>query len=258
MEFNIDDVRTCFAAGHVQDDEIMDDGTTKAAATAAAERRKLILNDLENQIMVIRHGGVGDDRHISSDDNNNNNSKSVVLLKMGRTSSATNPEAYVLCQFYFAERAFACMEALSKGRQEELQVVFDFRSYSSANSPPKALVRHAVTLLQQHYPERLKRLHILDPPFWMRALYGLLSVFLSAKTKEKIVLAASSSLPSVEDKVEPGTNGNGCLGPDNEQDRAATMANHKRTLPIDLQHFLYNTPFHAVHVEPGDQATPRD
>lgn len=233
-EFNMDDVRTCFAACHARQEV---DGTDEAS-----ERRKLILSDLENQAMIIRHrGGDVDD----GDDD-----PSVVLLKMGRTSSATNPDAYTLCQFYFAERAFACNEALSKGRREELRVVFDFGSYSSAHSPPKSLVRHTVTLLQQHYPERLKRLHILDPPFWMRALYGLLSVFLSAKTKEKIVLASSSSFASSEDKVEEDTNGDGCLRHENEQDRAATVSNHGLRSPIDLQHFLFDTPFHSAYMEP--------
>jgi CRAL/TRIO domain len=220
-EFNMDDVRTSFAACHRAPHPT-------GGTDAAEERRKLILTDLESQLMVIRH--VGDDDDDDDDQASNNNEKSVVLLKMGRTSAFTDPDAYTLCQFYFAERAFACAEALSKGRHEELMVVFDFGSYSSAHSPPKSLVRHTVTLLQQHYPERLKRLHILDPPFWMRALYGLVSVFLSATTKEKIVLAGTG---------------------DSEQDSAVTMASrHRLASPIDLQHFLYSTPFHSVYAEP--------
>jgi hypothetical protein len=88
------------------------------------------------------------------------------------------------------ERAIATSEFLSKGGEEKIVVVLDFATFYSSLAPPLASLKALASILQNCYSERLKRLIILDPPFWMRTMYGLLKPFLDPVTKAKFVVAS--------------------------------------------------------------------
>lgn len=113
----------------------------------------------------------------------------AVVVKMDRVSPETNPEAYSLTQLYIAERAIACTEFLSKGKEDKVVAVMDYANYSSSNAPPLMTMKDAVTRLQTNYPERLKTAIITEPPFWMRGIYNLLYPLMSQDTYEKVQMA---------------------------------------------------------------------
>ena len=95
-------------------------------------------------------------------------------------------DEYVASQLYIAERASACAEFVSQGRQEQMVAVFDFSSYKSNDSPPLQWQISAMQKVQHLYPERLHKLIVVEPPFWMRTLYHALRSFLPRETQEKI------------------------------------------------------------------------
>lgn len=115
----------------------------------------------------------------------------AIVYRMHRTSVDCPQEPYLLAQMYVAERAIAMTELASKGRNEKLMVVMDSKHYDSTHSPTTATIRYASTLMQAHYPERLKKLVIMSPPIWLRLLFIVLSPFLAKKTKEKICMACT-------------------------------------------------------------------
>lgn len=112
----------------------------------------------------------------------------AVAIKMPRTSSETNEEAFITAQLYIAERAIAATEILSEGIEEKVVAVFEFGDYSSSNAPPFRVMRAMAQILQRNYPERLSHLCILDPPFFMRTVYTLIHPFLRPDTKEKVIM----------------------------------------------------------------------
>jgi hypothetical protein len=61
-----------------------------------------------------------------------------------------------------------------------------------------------VKLLQSCYPERLGVLMVIDPPFWMRAVFNLVWPFLSTSTREKIKMSSEDlhDLLGGDDKFE--------------------------------------------------------
>lgn len=113
----------------------------------------------------------------------------AVAIKMGRQSPETNHEAFVTAQLYVAERAIACSEFLSRGKQEKVLAVMDFGNYSSSNAPPLLTMKESMSLMQSNYPERLKTAVITEPAFWMKGLYNLLYPLMSTDTREKIQMA---------------------------------------------------------------------
>ena len=144
-------------------------------AKVAEQYRLYVKEDLGKQLMVVR----GMDRE-----------SRAIVLKFPRQSSETTEEAFVTAQLYITERAIAATEALSEGREEKVLAIADFRSYSRSNAPPWSALSTVVHLLQPNYPERLNHLIILDASFFMRALFNLIHPFLSAATKEKLVVIA--------------------------------------------------------------------
>ena len=113
----------------------------------------------------------------------------AVAIKMGRQSPETNHKAFLTAQLYVAERAIACSEFLSRGKQEKVLAVMDFENYSSSNAPPMLTLKESLTLFQSNYPERLKTAIITEPAFWMKGLYNLLYPLMSMDTREKIQMA---------------------------------------------------------------------
>jgi hypothetical protein len=110
----------------------------------------------------------------------------AIIHRSARTRSETDKQGFALAMIYVAERAFACTEALSKGREEKIVAVLDYSDYVSAFAPSMEITKHAIMLLQKNYPERAKKIVILDPPFWMRSLFTIISYFLASETREKV------------------------------------------------------------------------
>ena len=121
----------------------------------------------------------------------------AILHRSYRTSVESEQESYVLAMIYMAERAFACSEALTKGREEKIMCVFDYSGYSSSMTPALETTKTSILLLQRNYPERAKKIVVLDPPFWMRGLYSIISLFLAEVTREKVGFCCSSLLESL-------------------------------------------------------------
>lgn len=53
-------------------------------------------------------------------------------------------------------------------------------------------------LMQDYYPERLYKIYILHTDWLFKMMYNIISVFLSKKTKEKVLLNKLRSIYSQE------------------------------------------------------------
>ena len=114
-------------------------------------------------------------------------------MRLDRTDPDTDIEAYMIAQLYIAERGCAATEFFTQGKQEALVAISDYANYNSANAPPFLSLRESMSKLQRIYPERLKRMIISDPPFWMRMLFNMLSPFLAEKTTDKILMISGKN-----------------------------------------------------------------
>jgi hypothetical protein len=161
----------------------------------------------------------------------------AIFFKGCRTESKTNEKAYTLAQIYLAERTIASTELLSKGKEEKFVLVFDFGAYDSAHSPPFSALKSTVTLVQLLYPDRLKKLYILDPPFWMRSVYAMLKIFIAADTREKVNLVSGNEQKErlLSEYIDP------------QQAMPLMLSDGQLTSEIDIDHFLNRVPFHLLY-----------
>jgi hypothetical protein len=213
-DHNLERLRTCFSNNNIE---------TKNDDVAAGDGRLRLqlAGDLEKQHVVMR----GQDRQ-----------SRAILIKFARTMEGTTQDAYLGTQLYIAERALAVGEFTSRGQQEQIVAVFDMSKQQSKHSPPMSWQLSAVLRLQQLYPERLGKLIVLDPPFFMRGLFHGIKPFLSATTKNKIQLVSSQEKEKrIQELVE--------------KDHAIPLLlpEGKLTALFDLEHYLNDTPFYSPY-----------
>lgn len=161
----------------------------------------------------------------------------AILFKGCRTESKNNEKAYTLAQIYLAERTIAATELLSKGKEEKLVLVFDFQAYDSAHSPPFGVLRDTVKLVQLLYPDRVKHIFILHPPFWMRGVYTMVYPFIATETREKVNLVTSNEQKEklLSEYIDP------------QQAMPLMLSDGQLTSEIDIDHFLNRVPFHLLY-----------
>eukprot|EP00540_Astrosyne_radiata_P021175 CAMPEP_0116828324 /NCGR_PEP_ID=MMETSP0418-20121206/3595_1 /TAXON_ID=1158023 /ORGANISM="Astrosyne radiata, Strain 13vi08-1A" /LENGTH=327 /DNA_ID=CAMNT_0004457205 /DNA_START=158 /DNA_END=1141 /DNA_ORIENTATION=- len=200
-------------------------------AKLAAHYRQLIESDLPKQFIVIR--GKDKEDH-------------PIVLVSTRSTPDTDDEAYVMTRLHAVERVVAVAETVSRGKLEKVVTVLDFGDYKSGHSPPYNAIKQVVVLLQRKYPERLKRLIILDPPLWMRGLFFVIRPFLDPDTREKVFLVRG-----LDKKIEMFS---GMI--DKEQATSTLLPDGELTAPVDIQRYMHSVPFHCLYDDDGSQSQP--
>jgi len=85
---------------------------------------------------------------------------------------------------YNLERAVACTTRTSG--YEKINLMIDFEGYRLRDAPPLSTTKHTLNILQNHYPERMYKAYICNPPMAFRAFWMMLQPFLDPITREKI------------------------------------------------------------------------
>lgn len=211
-ERRIDLVRSCFMSNIEYDSE--DD------QKLAEQIRAMIDEDIKKQICVVR----GHDKE-----------NLAILTIFARTVKGDNEDAFLYLILYAMERATAITEFLSMGINEKLMVVLDFGSFKASLAPPGT--KGVALVLQHNYPERLRRLVILDPPLWMRTLYGIISPFLDPVTKKKFQVCSGERQKRkvMAEFVEP------------EQAMPFMIAGGNLVGDVKVDHFTQQVPFHLLY-----------
>lgn len=94
---------------------------------------------------------------------------------------------------YSMERAIACMDARGEGNTK-ISLVIEFGGLTSAHMPPMKTSKETLSILQNHYPERLKCAYTLRAPFIFHAFFRMISPFIDPVTKKKICMIKNSEV----------------------------------------------------------------
>lgn len=112
------------------------------------------------------------------------NGRAVVYFKPGKENmeSGLNNLKHMV---YHLERAAAC--TARKSDLSKMVMILDFDEYRLSKSPPLSISKMTVSILQNHYPERLHKFYICNPPFIFRSFWNIISPFVDPVTKNKVV-----------------------------------------------------------------------
>jgi hypothetical protein len=92
---------------------------------------------------------------------------------------------------YTMERAVACAE---KRGTERMSLIIDYDGFSLMNAPPMKTSRETLTILQDHYPERLFRAYCIRPPYVFYGFYKVITPFIDPVTKNKICMLTNADM----------------------------------------------------------------
>jgi len=164
-ERKIDMLRMCFDA------ELQKHVSSKEDKKFVESAERLIEEEMGRQTMVVR----GKDK-----------SDRAVVYRNARGSKDINEQGYYTATLYVADRAFACSEISTKGKEDQIVTVLDYINYESDKVPPLAFVRSSTKVLQRLFPERAKYVFVLDPPMWLQLAYTFVSPFMSKRIRDQV------------------------------------------------------------------------
>jgi hypothetical protein len=116
-------------------------------------------------------------------------------------------DAQIKHLIYNMEKAVACMKERKTdddsaiAHDGKLVLVIDYNGYSLSNSPPMKTSREVLSILQDHYPERLFRAYCIRPPYIFYAFYSIISPFIDSVTKDKIRMLTNSDMNADTNKL---------------------------------------------------------
>lgn len=102
-----------------------------------------------------------------------------------RLENSTDHDGNLKHLVYNIERAVACMNTL-KTDDEKLSLLIDCKGYSLINAPPLKTCIAAMSIVQDHYPERLYRAYIMNAPWIFNVFFQAVSPFIQPLTKSKV------------------------------------------------------------------------
>lgn len=160
--------------------------------------------------------------------------RAVLYLTPGRENSRCEIDN-MRHLVYHLERAIACTRRKS-GRQK-VCIVIGYQGFKIENAPPLSVVRHTLQILQGHYPERMFRAYICDPPLVFRMFWNLIKHFIDPATLDKIAFCT-------------GKEGKALLERDFDTNTTEKQAGGKKPLrKFCSREFLFDTPHHCTFDE---------
>ena len=217
LEFGVEDIKRCFeyvAAGG--------DGTSTKSRSSEEEEEHARMRDLATAIAFENETGKvycrGYDRM----------GRAILYLTPGKENS--NHELNNMRHLvYQLERAIECTR--SKSGRSKVCIVIGYQGFRLSNAPPLSTVRHTLNILQNHYPERMHRAYICDPPLVFRTFWGVIRRLVDATTLDKIAFCA-------------GNDGMALLERDFDVSTTEVQAGGSGKLRhFDSSEYLYDTPF---------------
>jgi len=88
------------------------------------------------------------------------------------------------------EKAVACSNKNGHGK---ICLVIDYEGFSITKTPSMSASKNTLTILQQHFCERMYRVYICNPPFVFRSFYAMIKPFVDPVTKQKICWAVGKN-----------------------------------------------------------------
>ena len=81
------------------------------------------------------------------------------------------------------EKAVACS---NKNGYSKICLVIDYEGFAISKTPSLSASKNTLTILQQHFCERMYKVYICNPPFVFRSFYAMIKPFVDPVTKQKV------------------------------------------------------------------------
>jgi CRAL/TRIO domain len=202
-------------------------GDDPGDVTGAADRRERRKARIHHEMTAVQSFVTrGHDRDLRS-----------VIFASPR-NAAGDDDAFIDAVLFTIERAVACTEFQSMGRQDKMVAVMDCQG---STSPTLKACKAAVNILQQHYPGRLKNLIIMNLPYVLMGIYKLIKPFMDPRTAAKFVLVKGAKQTETEMAKLI----------DASQAMPIMIPTGQLRSEVDVETYLYLRPFFCLYDDDG-------
>ena len=104
--------------------------------------------------------------------------------------------------YFFTFYVDAVCRMAEQAGQETFFAISDLEGFSMANFSLQQ-IKIAISILQNHYPERLGMIFVINAPFVFTAAWRLIQPLLDERTRNKIEILGSDYLNVVSDHIDP-------------------------------------------------------
>jgi hypothetical protein len=160
-----------------------------------------------------------------------------------KSDNGSEEDAFVDSILYTIERAVACSEFVSVGRQDQIVCVVNTKGGSC---PSFKTLQAAIGVMQRFYPARLKHCFVLHAPYLVTALFKMLKPFMDPITASKFVFPSGAKASH----NKGGGNDPSLVSEliDESQAMPVLMPGRGRLTPdVSVDRFLYDVPFHELY-----------
>jgi hypothetical protein len=147
-----------------------------------------------------------------------------------------NTEWTIKQHVYTLERAIAC----SKSHDQTVNAIVNFNGFSAIkHAPPTSVGQEFLKTLRAHYTGHVNQIFLVDAPYTFLCLWTIFKPFVSRNTKNRITFVSSD-----EQKQQ-------ALGKWYAADQARPwmLPGGEKTRELDVDEYLYQTPFHQAFDE---------
>ena len=116
--------------------------------------------------------------------------RAIYTIYAARTKDF-DPDWFVKESLYNFERAIACTERESEGKEECVTVIGNYTGFQSKHAAPMSLSHEFMDVMRQNYPGRVKRVYLLNTPTSFRFFWSIVQPFLGTETRKKIQFLSS-------------------------------------------------------------------
>jgi len=108
--------------------------------------------------------------------------RALLYMRPGKENT-TDEESQLRHLVWQLEKAIACSK---KKNMDKVCLLIDFDGFKMKQAPPMATCKKIIHILQAHYPERMYRAYVCNPPFIFRSLWAMIRPFVDPVTKQKV------------------------------------------------------------------------
>mmetsp|Transcript_25353 Transcript_25353/g.39255 ORF Transcript_25353/g.39255 Transcript_25353/m.39255 type:complete len:370 (+) Transcript_25353:198-1307(+) len=120
--------------------------------------------------------------------------RATVWFFPAKENSPNNGSQNLMHLLYNLERAVACTRQRTLGTDDQINFVIVFDGYNMNNAPNMTVTRETLSAIQDHYPERLHRAYLVNPPTVFSVLWNLAKPFIDSLTKKKISIVSGKNV----------------------------------------------------------------
>lgn len=165
--------------------------------------------------------------------------RALMYMRPGKenTLNETNNLRHLVFQL---EKAIACSSRHNHSNSK-ICIIIDYDGFALRKAPPMSTSKRTLDILQNHYPERMHRAYICNPPFVFRTFWTLIQPFIDPVTKEKICFVSSTK--GMQRLVRD-------VGGDESQlESCCTGTKQTHLRPFDSKEYLLELPFDVAFDE---------